>query len=80
MSVEAALKTLSQQHGDGLFQANDQARQLSEGYFPEISDTGELKPVTDLDSALAAIQIIIEQGEGILGSHYDDVSKKELAH
>ena len=29
---------------------------------------------------MAAIQIIIEQGEGILGSHYDDVSKQELAH
>ncbi len=80
MSVEAALKTLSQQLGDQLFEANDPARQLSEGYFPEISDTGDLKIVTDLESALAAIQIIIEQGEGILGSHYDDVSKQELAH
>ena len=80
MSVEAGLKTLSQQLGDQLFGANVPARQLSEGYFPEISDTGDLKIVTDLESALAAIQIIIEQGEGILGSHYDDVSKQELAH
>ena len=80
MSLETGLKTLSQQLGDQLFAANDPARQLSEGYFPEISDTGELKIVTDLESALAAIQIIIEQGEGILGSHYDDVSKQELAH
>ena len=78
MSVEAALKTLSQRLGDRLFGANVPARQLSEGYFPEISDTGDLKIVTDLESALVAIQIIIEQGEGILGSHYDDVSKQEL--
>ena len=80
MSVEGALKTLSQQLGDQLFGANVPARQLSKGYFPEISDTRDLKTVTDLESALAAIQIIIEQGEGILGSHYDDVSKQEVSH
>jgi len=79
-TVEAALKTLGRQHGDQLFRANSPARQLSEGYFPEIADTGDLKIVTDLESALAAIQIIIEQGEGILDSHYDDVNKQELAH
>ena len=29
---------------------------------------------------MSAMQIIIEQGEGIRGSHYDDPSKRELAH
>ncbi len=48
--------------------------------MPEISDTGELGPVTDLESAISAIQIIIEQGEGIRDSHYDDPTKRELAH
>ncbi len=80
MSIDAAFKTLSQDLGTELFGANEPDRQLSEGYVPEISDTGDLKIVTDLESALAAIQIIIEQGEGILGSHYDDASKQEMAH
>ena len=66
MSVEAALKTLSQRLGDQLFGANVPARQLSEGYFHEISDTGDLKIVTDLESALAAIQIIIVESQEVV--------------
>ena len=49
MSIEAALKTLSQELGGELFAAHDPARQLSEGYFPETSDTGDLKIVTGLE-------------------------------
>ena len=63
-----------------VFADNDTRKQLIKAYTPDISDTGDLSLVTDLDSAMSAMQIIIEQGEGIRGSHYDDASKRELAH
>lgn len=80
MSVENCFKTLCQERDHQVFAYNDPRKQLTEGYIPEISDTGDMGLVTDLDSAISAIQTIVEQGEGIRGSHYDDPSKQELAH
>ena len=80
LALENCFRTLCEQPGHQVFAENDPHKQLTEGYFPEISDTGDLSLITDLDSAMSAMQTIVEQGEGIQDSHYDDPSKKELAH
>ena len=80
LSLENCFKKLCEPPDHQVFAENDPRKQLTKGYIPEISDTGDLSLVTDLESALSAIQIIVEQGEGIRGSHYDDPSKQELAH
>lgn len=55
----------------------DTSRQITSEYY--YSAGGELFPVTDLKSALEAIELIIEQGEGDGGGIYDD-DEHELAH
>jgi Ferritin-like len=64
-----------QEDGGQLF-AGDPSRQVTSEYF--YSGGGELIPVADLDSALAAVRLIGEQGEGYGGGIYD--AEKELAH
>jgi Ferritin-like len=61
----------------------DRNRQATSEYY--YSGGGELFPVTDLDSALAAADLIIEQGEGLLegkrGEIYDKAKhERELSH
>ena len=51
----------------------DQARQVTHDLGIE-----ELVAITDLDSALAAIEVIVEQGEGTTQTPTDD--EGELAH
>ena len=80
LALENCFRSLCERPNHQVFAENDTRKQLTKAYTPEISDTGGLSLVTDLDSAMSAIQIIIEQGEGIRGSHYDDDSKRELAH
>ena len=80
LALENCFRTLCEQPGHQVFEENDTPKQLTKAYTPEISDTRDLSLVTDLDSAMSAMQTIIEQGEGIRGSHYDDASKRELAH
>ncbi|MGO6898006.1 ferritin-like protein, partial [Rhizobium ruizarguesonis] len=65
-------------HGAGttIF-TGDRSRQITSEYY--YSGGGELFPVTDLKSALEAIDLIIEQGEGDGGGIYDD-DDHELAH
>ena len=79
-ALENCFRSLCEQPDHQVFAHNDTRKQLTKAYTPEISDTGDLSLITDLDSAMLAMQIIIEQGEGIRGSHYDDASKRELAH
>ncbi|NKQ71762.1 hypothetical protein C3Y89_15585 [Rhizobium sp. UPM1132] len=55
----------------------DKFRQITSEYY--YSGGGELFPVTDLKSALEAIELIMEQGEGDGGGIYDD-DEYELAH
>ncbi|MDP6513732.1 MAG: ferritin-like protein [SAR202 cluster bacterium] len=80
LALENCFRELCAQPNHQVFADNDPNKQLTEGYMPEISDTGDLTLITDLDSAMSAMETIVEQGEGIQGSHYDDPSKKELAH
>ncbi|MGO7624626.1 ferritin-like domain-containing protein, partial [Rhizobium ruizarguesonis] len=47
-----------------------ESRQITSEYY--YSGGGELFPVTDLKSALEAIELIMEQGEGDGGGIYDD--------
>jgi len=54
----------------------DPDRQVTPEYF--YSGGGEAIPVTDLKSALAALRLIAEQGEGLGGGIYD--AEGELAH
>ncbi len=61
--------------GEELF-VGDPARQVTPEYY--YSGGGEVVPVTDMDSALAAIRLIGEQGEGLGGAIYD--YEGELAH
>ncbi len=62
-------------HGKELF-TGDPRRQVTPEYY--YSGGGEVIPVTGLDSALAALRLIAEQGEGLGGGIYDD--EGELAH
>ena len=57
--------------------SGDKSRQITSEYY--YSGGAELFPVTDLKSALEAIELIIEQGEGDGGGIYDD-DEHELAH
>jgi hypothetical protein len=63
------------EHGRQLF-VGDPSRQVTPEYF--YSGGGEMIPVTGLDSALAALRLIAEQGEGLGGGIYD--AEGELAH
>ena len=62
-------------HGQELFTGDPRNQVTPEYYY---SGGGEIVAVTDLDSALAALRLIAEQGEGLGGGIYDD--EGELAH
>jgi hypothetical protein len=64
-----------EQAGETLF-TGDPGRQITPEYF--YSGGGEAIPVTDLASALAALNLIAEQGEGLGGGIYD--AESELSH
>lgn len=66
---------LYQETGDELF-CGDPKRQATAEYY--YSGGGELFAVTDIESALAAIDLISGQGEGLGGGIYDE--EGELAH
>jgi hypothetical protein len=61
--------------GEELF-VGDPARQVTPEYY--YSGGGEVIPVTDMESASAALRLIGEQGEGLGGAIYDN--EGELAH
>jgi hypothetical protein len=69
------LHHLYEQEGKQLF-TGDPARQITPEYF--YSGGGEPIPVTGLTSALAALNLITEQGEGLGGGIYD--AESELSH
>lgn len=48
--------------------------------YDNASDSGDLIHVVDQKTALKALEIIVEQGEGHDKEQYDDKSKKELSH
>jgi len=73
--IARGLAFLYEQHGSELF-SGDPKRQVTAEYY--YSGGGELFPVTDMQSAQAAIKLISEQGEGMGGGIYD--TERELAH
>jgi len=69
--IEDGIRYLAQKYGErGLFIGPPEAQTTAE-HFPALTD---LIPVTDLDSAMASLKIIVEQGEGAprdtADSHY----------
>ncbi|SEP29631.1 Ferritin-like [Rhizobium tibeticum] len=54
----------------------DPERQVTSEYY--YSGGGELFPVVDIESARAAIRLVMEQGEGVGGGIYDH--ERELSH
>lgn len=69
------LEKIAQAEGKTIF-VGDPRKQVSSEYY--YSGGGELHPVTDLESAMAGMRIIAEQGEGEGGGIYDN--DRELAH
>lgn len=77
-SIERGFRHLEKQakaKGGTIF-VGDVRRQITSEYY--YSGGGELFPVVDLDSAMAAMRLIAEQGEGEGGGIYDN--ERELAH
>jgi len=76
--IEHGLRFLDEQYrqqGRELF-CGPAGHQVTSEYF--YSGGGECLPVTDLDSALRALRVIAEQGEGMGGGIYD--GEGELSH
>jgi hypothetical protein len=70
------LNALYRQMGNALF-CGDPQRQITPEYY--YNGGGDIIPVTDLRSAIRALKVIQEQGEGSrLGAIYD--AERELAH
>ncbi|MEQ4717625.1 ferritin-like domain-containing protein [Nonomuraea sp. B19D2] len=61
-AIEQGLRHLCAQHGEQAVFCGDPARQVNAGHFRHTA--GRLIAVHDLDSALAALEEIVEQGEG----------------
>ncbi len=74
-AIEMGLKFLHAQMGDKLF-SGDPARQIGPEYY--YSGGGDLIEVHDIESALAALELIAEQGEGIDDHVFDEDG--EIAH
>jgi hypothetical protein len=69
------LERLHDQHGNDLF-CGDPKRQITPEYY--YSGGGDIVPVVDMKSAKAALELIIDQGEGHGGAIDDEES--ELSH
>ncbi len=74
--IGEGLTKLSLKLGEEEFFKGDPERQITPEYY--YSGGGEIIPVTNLESALEAIRLISEQGEGFEGAIYDN--EGELSH
>lgn len=74
--IRRGFEYLHEKLGEKKLFTGDPARQADSRYY--YSGGGQLTPVTDIQSARAAINLIIEQGEGFGGGIYND--EHELAH
>lgn len=72
-AIEEQLRVLSREYGDERLFAGDRSRQIRQ--FGSLEKRIE---VFDLDTALRALEQIIDQGEGVVHSLYDEDG--ELAH
>ncbi|SNS74934.1 Zn-finger domain of CDGSH type-containing protein [Streptosporangium subroseum] len=84
-AIEQGLRRLSDTLGEGAVFSGDPARQVSAAHFRHTA--GHLVAVGDLDSALAALREIVEQGEGSAGGGVWDgeqdvfhPEREEVAH
>jgi hypothetical protein len=82
-AVEQGLQALAA--ADGLFAEPQRPRQLADPAFytavaDDDDDSGGLMLVDDIDSACAAIEVIVHQGEGLSESRWADESQRELTH
>ncbi|GAA3221725.1 ferritin-like domain-containing protein [Actinocorallia longicatena] len=84
-AIEDGLRALCARLGEKEVFSGDPARQVHGGHFRNTA--GRLVAVTDLASALTALEEIVEQGEGLLGAevwdgdrdvHHPD--REEVAH
>lgn len=67
--IDGLRRTAAEIGEDALF-SGDPARQVTREFY--YGSGGEVMPVKDLASALAALTQIVDQGEGDLGSMYDE--------
>lgn len=82
-ALEHGIRRLSQ--ATDLFADTQDACQLADPsfYTPvafDAEDSGGLMPITDLQSAIDAIEIIVHQGEGLSDERWADPSHQELTH
>jgi hypothetical protein len=75
-AISQGLHYLAETLGPDKLFTGDSAKQVSSEYY--YSGGGELFPVTNLETACAAIELISGQGEGLGGDIYD--TEHELAH
>ncbi|MFI7230526.1 ferritin-like domain-containing protein [Nonomuraea angiospora] len=77
-AIEQGLRYLCDTLGEKEVFSGDPARQVSGGHFRHTG--GRLVAVTDLASALDALEEIVEQGEGTARSEVWDGDQDEVAH
>ncbi|MEV4109345.1 ferritin-like domain-containing protein [Nonomuraea sp. NPDC049695] len=77
-AIEQGLRYLCETLGEKEVFSGDPARQVSGGHFRHTG--GRLVAVTDLASALDALEEIVEQGEGTARSEVWDGDQDEVAH
>ncbi|MGW5767241.1 ferritin-like domain-containing protein [Streptomyces tendae] len=75
-AIERGLRHLCAELGEDQVFVGDPARQVAGGPF--VHTAGHLAPVTDLRSALAALEEIVEQGEGAARAEVWDGDKDML--
>lgn len=75
-AIEVGLETLSEELGEEVLFCGNPAKQVERKQF--YSGGGELHKVTNLETAIQAIDLISGQGEGYGGGIYD--SEGEIAH
>ncbi|MEU8809090.1 ferritin-like protein [Streptomyces violaceoruber] len=76
-AIERGLRHLCAELGEDQVFVGDPARQVAGGPF--VHTAGHLAPVTDLSSALAALEEIVEQGEGAARAEVWD-GDKDMFH
>ncbi len=74
--IEAGLKELVAEYGEETIFCGDPARQVSRDYY--YAAGGKSIEVSDLESALNALEEVVDQGEGDMRSAFD--SDADLAH
>lgn len=74
--IEQLLRETAAEIGEQALFCGDPARQVSREYY--YAGGGRVLEVTDLASAIRALEEIVEQGEGDMGSMFDE--DRDLAH